>query len=90
MKCDEIYLYICDSLDEDLTSPHCREVKKHLAKCPGCKAYLTSLKTTIALYRSAPEPHVPSAAHKELFTTLSALMVEADAACKRPRGSRKR
>jgi predicted anti-sigma-YlaC factor YlaD len=49
MKCDEVYLHICDSLDEDLGSPQCRAIKKHLERCPECRSYLSSLKTTIAL-----------------------------------------
>jgi anti-sigma factor RsiW len=73
MKCDDIYIHICDSLDENLASPRCRAIRKHLEKCPGCRSYLSSLKTTIALYRAAPAPGIPAAAHRNLFKAIAAL-----------------
>jgi predicted anti-sigma-YlaC factor YlaD len=87
MKCDEVYLHICDSLDEDLGSPQCRAIKKHLERCPECRSYLSSLKTTIALYRAVPEPRLPVQAHKELFKTITALTATAAHACQQPRKS---
>lgn len=73
MKCEEVYTHICDRLDEDLASPRCRAIRKHLEKCPDCRTYLGSLKATIALYRAAPEPRLPAGAHKNLVKTISAL-----------------
>ena len=90
MKCDEVYLHICDSLDEDLASPHCLAIKRHLAKCPDCQTYLSTLKYTIALYRAVPEPRLPARAHKELFKTISSLTAEAAEACRPHRKARKR
>lgn len=90
MKCDEVYLHICDSLDEDLASPQCRMIKQHLEKCPECQAYLDSLKTTIALYRAVPEPSLPARAHRNLFSTIAALTAEAEKACRSPQKPRTR
>lgn len=70
MKCKEAYLHICDNLDADLDSDKCREVRKHLASCPDCTALLDSVKKTVSLYKKAPNPEVPSAAHKRLFKTI--------------------
>jgi anti-sigma factor RsiW len=73
MKCDHVYLHICDNLDENLNSPRCREIKAHLHECPDCQAYLDSLKKTIALYRAIPEPSLPARAHSRLMKSLTAL-----------------
>lgn len=73
MKCDKVYLHICDHLDEEITSPRCRQIKQHLEGCPNCRAYLDSLKKTIVLYKAMPEPPVPADTHRELFRTISSL-----------------
>jgi len=90
MKCDEVYLHICDSLDENLSSPRCRAIKKHLEHCPECQTYLNSLKTTIALYRAMPEPKLPPEVHRNLFKTISTLTAEAERACRPPGSERPR
>jgi anti-sigma factor RsiW len=90
MKCDEVYLHICDSLDENLASPQCKAIKKHLEQCPECRAYLSSLKTTIALYKAAPVPRLPAIAHRNLFKKLSALTATAEASCRQERTTRTR
>jgi anti-sigma factor RsiW len=70
MKCSEVYLHICDNLDEEINSPRCRAIKQHLEECPDCRAYLASLKKTIVLYKSLPVPRVSRQAHRDLLTTI--------------------
>ena len=72
MKCSEVYRHICDNLDQRLRTARCREIRRHLALCPDCRAYLSSLKTTVKLYRSIPSPQLPKAAHDRLMRTLRA------------------
>ena len=71
MKCKEVYHEICDSLDQDLNSPRCREIKKHLETCPDCAQFLNSMKKTVMLYRTVPTPEVTSAVHKRLTSALN-------------------
>lgn len=73
MKCEHVYLHICDHLDEDINSPRCRAIRQHLEQCPHCREYLQSLKTTITLYRAVPDPPVPPTAHRNLFRTITTL-----------------
>lgn len=73
MKCTDVYLHICDNLDQDINSPRCRQIKKHLATCPDCRAYLDSLKKTVALYRAVPAPRAPRSAHAGLLKALRTL-----------------
>jgi anti-sigma factor RsiW len=73
MKCTDVYLHICDNLDQDINSPRCRAIKKHIASCPDCMAYLESLKTTVTLYRALPAPRVPRTAHANLLRALRSI-----------------
>ena len=70
LNCADVVDHICDELDTKLSSAKCREIKRHLAKCPNCAAYLDSMKKTIRLYSTYPDPRVPSKTRKKLFATL--------------------
>ncbi len=70
MRCPEILDHICEELDSKIDSAKCREIKRHLAHCPNCTAYLDSLKKTIRLYKMYPDKKVPKKSRKELFAVL--------------------
>jgi len=70
-KCKDVFNYICDKLDQDLNSPQCRTIKKHLDDCPNCLAYLDSLKKTILLYKAYPEIKAPRGSSKKILAKLS-------------------
>lgn len=57
--CVEVYHHICDNLDQNLDSPECREIRKHLGECPDCTAYLDTLRQTVRLFRAIPPPPLP-------------------------------
>lgn len=70
MKCTDVYLHICDNLDQRLGTRRCREIRAHLRICRNCNAYLASLKRTVILYRSVPSPRLPRGAHDRLIRAL--------------------
>jgi hypothetical protein len=70
MKCRQAYLFICDNLNANLNSARCREVRKHLAGCRDCTAFLDSVRKTVALYKAEPMPAVPARVHKSLLKTI--------------------
>jgi len=70
MKCDDVYRHICENLDQEIDSPQCREIKRHLESCPDCTAYLDSLRRTVSLYRVLPAPSLSKSAERELFKTI--------------------
>ena len=70
MKCSDVYLYVCTNLDQNLNSARCRRIKKHIAECPDCNAYLDSLRKTVFLYREYPTPRVPQSVHRRLFKVI--------------------
>jgi anti-sigma factor RsiW len=70
VRCHDVLNHICEELDTKLTSAKCRELKRHLEKCPNCTAYLDSLRKTITLYSTTPKPRLPGKVRKELFAVL--------------------
>jgi predicted anti-sigma-YlaC factor YlaD len=72
MTCRKTYRYICDNLDERLNSPRCRQIREHIGKCPDCRAYLASIKKTVALYKSDTAPTIPPSAHRRLMKAIDA------------------
>ena len=77
MNCRTTYRFICDNLDEHMTSARCRAIRKHIASCPRCQAYLDSLKKTVRLYRNVPGPKLSRAIHRDLMKTLNVELVHA-------------
>ncbi len=73
MKCKEVYMHICENLDQDVNSPRCREIKRHLESCPDCTAYLDSLRKTVSLYRTMEAPSLPKKVEHELFKKIELL-----------------
>jgi anti-sigma factor RsiW len=69
-KCKDVYRFICDNLDQPVDSPECAAMRKHMEGCEDCRAYLDSLKQTIALYRTVPVESVPEAVHRRLMNAL--------------------
>ena len=64
--CSEMARYLCENLTEGLNSKKCRALRKHLAECPNCTAYLDSLRKTVLLYKAYRSPRVPSGKRKKL------------------------
>jgi hypothetical protein len=73
ISCKVAAKYICESLDEKADSPLCREIKKHLAKCPDCSLKLISLKKIVTLYRAYPDAKLSTSHHKILIARLSTI-----------------
>jgi len=90
MKCSDVYLYVCTNLDQNLNSARCRRIKKHIAECPDCSAYLDSLRKTIHLYKEYPTPHIPASVHRRLFKVIKKIEEASDKGPKRPARARMR
>jgi len=70
IDCLDVAKHICGDLDEHINSPECRAIRKHLATCPNCTAYLDSLKKTVLIYEHLPNPRLTKRARKTLFAKL--------------------
>jgi hypothetical protein len=73
ISCKDVAKHICENLDEQIDSPICRAIKKHLRDCPDCSTNLATLKKTITLYRSYPSPKRSRTTHKSLMAKLASL-----------------
>ncbi|MGE5399541.1 MAG: zf-HC2 domain-containing protein [Ignavibacteriales bacterium] len=51
VTCKEVMDHICDNLGEELSSPKCLEIKRHLEGCSDCRNYFKSVETTISFYK---------------------------------------
>lgn len=70
VHCSDAVKHICDKLDQNLNSKQCREIKKHLTKCPNCTAYLDSMKKTVRLYKLQPDSRPSQQSRKKLYAVL--------------------
>lgn len=68
--CSDVARHVCEQLDADINSHKCRQIKRHLERCPNCTAYLDSLKKTVRLYVHYRNPRVPAGSRKRLFAVL--------------------
>jgi|YelNatPaOPRAMG01_1025707.scaffolds.fasta_scaffold00016_82 predicted anti-sigma-YlaC factor YlaD len=67
----EGFLRLCQALGEDLDSPVCRRLQKHIAECPQCRIVFDTVRQTIRLYRAADQPSsVPGDVEERLFRVL--------------------
>ena len=58
---------LSDFLDGELSESECREVERHLGKCPECQEALASLKQTVELVRSLPLFGAPPGATQRII-----------------------
>ena len=62
---------ICELMGEDLDSPACQEMMKHINDCPTCKIYYDTIKKTVLLCRENDCPEkLPDAVNKRLMKVL--------------------
>ncbi len=57
---------LSDFIDHSLHWRTARSLEAHLEACPPCRCYVTSIKTTIVLYRARPVVDVPVAVRGHL------------------------
>lgn len=71
IRCSEVASYVCENLTEGINSPRCRALKKHLAECPNCTAYLDSLRKTVHLFKTVGDPRLPGNVRKHLHSVIN-------------------
>jgi predicted anti-sigma-YlaC factor YlaD len=61
---------ICGAVGENMNSPRCRALKKHLEECTNCREYLRSIRKTILLYQGYPTPELTKKSRRDLLRKL--------------------
>lgn len=70
VNCKNAYKFICENLDQNLNSSKCIQIKKHLEKCPSCKANLETLKITVSLYKNQSHPELEKGISSQILKLL--------------------
>jgi anti-sigma factor RsiW len=61
---------LSDYVEGDASAAWCAEIERHLADCGDCRVVVDTLRQTIRLYRSLPEPSLPADARERLYRSL--------------------
>jgi predicted anti-sigma-YlaC factor YlaD len=65
-ECRRMRALLSDFLDHSLHWRTSRSLEAHLEACPPCRVYVSSIETTILLYRERPVVDVPAAVRGHL------------------------
>jgi anti-sigma factor RsiW len=57
-------------LDGEASAALCAEIERHLVECGDCRVVVDTLRQTIRLYRTLPEPSFPADARERLYRSL--------------------
>lgn len=69
ITCKDVIEHICENLGEELNSPKCASIKKHLEECSNCSKYMQSIFKTINFYKNY-NAEFSEGAHKRLIEAL--------------------
>jgi len=57
---------LSEYLDGELDPSLCSGIETHLAECPPCQAFLESLRRTVRLVSSVPDPEIGEDVRREI------------------------
>ena len=67
--CELILENLSAYLDGETSAALCAEIDKHLAGCDDCQVVVDTLRRTIMLYHTLPQPGMPESLRKRLYKT---------------------
>jgi predicted anti-sigma-YlaC factor YlaD len=76
LTCREVFLRLSDYLDGDLARVTCQGIRRHLALCPNCRAFVNTLRKTIELCRKLPQYPVPPGVRRKLRIIIRSRLAE--------------
>jgi predicted anti-sigma-YlaC factor YlaD len=69
-NCQHLLGELSAYIEGDASEALCAEIREHLADCENCRAVVDTLRKTVQLYHTLPQPDLPEAARQRLFRTL--------------------
>lgn len=69
--CRHLLAGLSDYLNGEAAAEVCAEIERHLAECADCRVVVDTLRKTIYLYRTLPQPTFSQEARERLFAHLS-------------------
>jgi RNA polymerase sigma-70 factor (ECF subfamily) len=73
-SCPSILDVLSRHLEGEIGPETCAEMERHVKACPRCEAACASLRETLRLCRSAPQPEVPAALQESIRQGIRALL----------------
>lgn len=70
-SCEHLLEHLSDYLDGTAAAAICREIDRHLAECGDCRVVVDTLRQTVHLYHTLPEPDLPPDARERLYKALN-------------------
>ena len=70
VKCEDVYRYLIEELDETLDQESRAVIRTHLQQCSDCTFVLKSLRKTISLYKAMPDAIVPASLTSHILETI--------------------
>ncbi len=61
---------LSDYLDGEASASVCAEIERHMAGCEHCRVVVDTLRKTIELYHTLPQPDMPAGARERLYKIL--------------------
>jgi anti-sigma factor RsiW len=68
--CTRLLSKLSDYIDGDLPPDLLAEIEAHLATCPNCRLAADTLRKTVSLYQTAPQPALSAAGRARLLKFL--------------------
>lgn len=68
--CEHLLGDLSDFLDGEASAELCAEIEAHMTGCEDCRVVVDTLGKTIVLYRTLPQPDLPSGVRQRLYKAL--------------------
>lgn len=75
-RCRELFEKLSEYLDGELDPRTCEDAEEHLEDCAPCRAFLESLRRTVALLDHLPAESVPEEIAREVREAVRRLRLE--------------
>ena len=69
-RCEGILGNLSIYLDGEASEALCAEIDRHLSGCTDCRVVVDTLRRTVSLYRTLPQPELPDHLRERLYRTL--------------------
>ena len=68
--CRHLLGALSDYVDGEASPALCAEIETHMAGCDDCRVVVDTLHKTIDLYRTLPQPELPTGLRERLYASL--------------------
>ena len=69
-NCQHLLASLSAYLDEEVSAGLCAEIEQHMGECEKCRVVVDTLRQTVDLYRTLPQPALSEGARKRLYCSL--------------------